>query len=235
MPRFTITGDNDPFLHVSLARGESISCESGAMVMMEANLDLSGRMQGGFWSALTRRLANGESFFQQHIEAVRGDGDCLLAPTMPGSIEILEVGATQYKISDGAYLAASSGVQVTAQMQSLGSALFARTGGFFIGQRSGSGQLAVNGFGTLFTLEVTADKPVTIDNGHVVAWDSRLNYEPSVTTSRNSGGLLGNLVNSVTSGEGVVLKFSGNGKVILCSRNSDNFGSWIRSLVGPGS
>ena len=235
MPRFTITGDNDPFLHVSLARGESISCESGAMVMMEANLDLSGRMQGGFWSALTRRLANGESFFQQHIEAVRGDGDCLLAPTMPGSIAILEVGATQYKISDGAYLAASSGVQVTAQMQSLGSALFARTGGFFIGQSSGSGQLAVNGFGTLFTLEVTADKPVTIDNGHVVAWDSRLNYEPSVTTSRNSGGLLGNLVNSVTSGEGVVLKFSGNGKVILCSRNSDNFGSWIRSLVGPGS
>ena len=235
MPRFTITGDNAPFLHVSLARGESISCESGAMVMMEANLDLSGRMQGGFWSALTRRLANGESFFQQHIEAVRGDGDCLLAPTMPGSIEILEVGATQYKISDGAYLAASSGVQVTAQMQSLGSALFARTGGFFIGQSSGSGQLAVNGFGTLFTLEVTADKPVTIDNGHVVAWDSRLNYEPSVTTSRNSGGLLGNLVNSVTSGEGVVLKFSGNGKVILCSRNSDNFGSWIRSLVGPGS
>ena len=235
MPRFTITGDNDPFLHVSLARGESISCESGAMVMMEANLDLSGRMQGGFWSALTRRLANGESFFQQHIEAVRGDGDCLLAPTMPGSIEILEVGATQYKISDGAYLAASSGVQVTAQMQSLGSALFARTGGFFIGQSSGSGQLAVNGFGTLFTLEVTADKPVTIDNGHVVAWDSRLNNEPTDTTSRNSGGLLGNLVNSVTSGEGVVLKFSGNGKVILCSRNSDNFGSWIRSLVGPGS
>ena len=48
MPRFTITGDNDPFLHVSLARGESISCESGAMVMMEANLDLSGRMQAAF-------------------------------------------------------------------------------------------------------------------------------------------------------------------------------------------
>ena len=61
MPEFTITGDVDPFLHVSLRRGESISCESDAMVMMEATLDLTGRMQGGFLQAMMRRLANGES------------------------------------------------------------------------------------------------------------------------------------------------------------------------------
>ena len=41
MPIFTVTGDIDPFLHVSLTRGESIYCESDAMVMMEDNLDLS--------------------------------------------------------------------------------------------------------------------------------------------------------------------------------------------------
>ena len=63
MPVFTPTGELDPFLHVSLRRGESIYCESDAMVMMEANLELRGQMQGGFLSALTRRLANGESFF----------------------------------------------------------------------------------------------------------------------------------------------------------------------------
>ena len=34
MPVFTITGDVDPFLHVSLAKGEKIYCESYAMVMM---------------------------------------------------------------------------------------------------------------------------------------------------------------------------------------------------------
>lgn len=83
MPVFTITGDVDPFLHVSLRRGESISCESDAMVMMEDTLDLTGRMQGGFLQAMMRRLANGESFFQQHIQAVRGDGDCLLSPSLP--------------------------------------------------------------------------------------------------------------------------------------------------------
>ena len=115
MPTFTVTGSDDPFLHVALKQGESISCESDAMVMMEDNLDLQGKMQGGLLSALARRLVNDESFFQQHITATRGDGDCLLAPMMPGGIEVLDVGATQYKIADGAYMAASSGVSVTAQ------------------------------------------------------------------------------------------------------------------------
>lgn len=219
MSIFSITSENDPFLHISLEQGESISCESNAMVMMESALALSGRMQGGILSALARKLVNGESFFQQHIKAVRGKGDCLLAPNFPGAIEVLKVGETQYKIADGAYLAADEGVAVTAQMQSLGTAVFGGSGGFFIGQSSGKGQLAVCGYGTLFTLDVSSDNPITIDNGHVVAWDSRLHYKIALNTGSQSRGLLGNIVNSMTSGEGVVLKFSGSGKVIICSRN----------------
>lgn len=34
MPQFTVTGDVDPFLHVSLRKGEKIYCESDAMVMI---------------------------------------------------------------------------------------------------------------------------------------------------------------------------------------------------------
>jgi len=123
MPVFTPTGELDPFLHVSLRRGESIYCESDAMVMMEANLELRGQMQGGFLSALTRRLANGESFFQQHIRAERGDGDCLLAPMMPGGIEVLDVGKSQYNLNDGAYLAVKliiAAAQARAESRTLG-------------------------------------------------------------------------------------------------------------------
>ena len=230
MPVFTVTGDNDPFLHVSLRHGESISCESDAMVMMESNLDLTGRIQGGILGALARRLANGESFFQQHIKATRGDGDCLLAPTLPGAIEVLDVGAVQYKIADGAYMAATEGVEVTAQMQNIGAALFGSTGGFLIGQTSGSGKVAVTGLGTLFTLDVTPNNPITVDNGHVVAWDSRLSHQISLSTSQERG-LLGNIVNSMTSSEGVVLKFNGSGKVIICSRNTSSFSAWIQSQI----
>jgi uncharacterized protein (TIGR00266 family) len=227
MPVFSVTGDVDPFLHVSLAKGEKIYCESDAMVMMEASLDLKGKMTGGIGSAIMRRFANGESFFQQHIEAVRGDGDCLLSPTLPGAMQIVDVGANQYMLSDGAFVAASSGVDLKVRTQSLGNALFAQSGGFFITETAGSGQVAVSGFGSMSELEVTPGKDIVIDNSHVVCWDSRLKYEISITTG-SSGGFLGNLVNSQTSGEGMVLKFSGQGKVLVCSRNRAAFLNWTQ-------
>jgi uncharacterized protein (TIGR00266 family) len=173
-----------------------------------------------------RRFANGESFFQQHIEATRGNGDCLLSPTLPGAIQVLEVGATTYMISDGAFVAAENGVNLSVRSQSLGTAVFGQTGGFFICEATGTGKLAVSGFGSSFVLDVEPGKDVIIDNAHVVAWDSRLHHEISVTTQQ-SGGFLGQLVNSATSGEGMVLKFSGRGKVVICSRNKENFISWL--------
>ncbi len=233
MAQFTVTGEIDPFLHVSLNRGEKIFCESNAMVMMESTLELKGKMTGGLGSALMRRFANGESFFQQHIEAVHGDGDCLLSPTLPGSVQILDVGSTSYMITDGAFVAAENSVNLNVRTQSLGSAVFGQTGGFFICEATGAGKLAVSGFGSSFILDVDTGKDIIIDNAHVVAWDSSLHHEVSLTT-RQSGGLLGQLVNSVTSGEGMVLKFSGKGKVIICSRNKDNFLAWLLKWL-PGN
>ena len=234
MPIFTITGDVDPFLHVALRKGEKIFCESDAMVMMEAALDLRGKMTGGIGGALMRRLANDESFFQQHIEAVRGDGDCLLSPRLPGAMQIVDVGARQYLLADGAFVAATSGVQFKTRTQSIGNALFAQSGGFFVMETSGTGQVAVSGFGSMFALDVVPGKDIVIDNSHVVCWDSTLRYEISVTTGGGAGpgglgGLIGNLVNSVTSGEGIVLRFSGAGKVFVCSRNRDAFLAWTAS------
>lgn len=229
MAQFTVTGDVDPFLHISLRNGEKIYCESNAMVMMESNLELKGKMTGGLGSALMRRFANGESFFQQHIEATFGSGDCLLSPVLPGAIEILDVGPSRYFLSDGAFVAAESGVTLQVRTQNLGSALFGQTGGFFICEAGGTGKLAISGFGSTFVLDVEPGKDIVIDNAHVVAWDARLHYEISVATQ--GGGFLGQVLNSVTSGEGMVLKFSGKGKVVICSRNRENFVSWLNRMI----
>jgi len=229
MPKFTVTGDVDPFLHVAMRHGETIYCESDAMVMMESTLDLKGKMRGGLGSALMRTFANGESFFQQHIEAARGDGDCLLSPTLPGAMQIVDCGpGNQYIISDGAFVAASSGVDLKVRTQSVGNALFAGSGGFFVTETQGSGQVVVSGFGSMSMLEVEPGKDAIIDNSHVVAWDSTLRYEVSITTG-TSGGFLGNLINSQTSGEGIVLRFSGRGKIYVCSRNRAAFKAWMQA------
>lgn len=232
MTVFTSTGDVDPFLHVALSQGDKIYCESGAMVMMEATLDLKGKMSGGIGGAIMRRLANGESFFQQHIEAVRGDGDCLLSPALPGALEIVEVGKRQYMLNDGAFVAATSGTEMKVRTQNIGNALFAQSGGFFVMETSGAGQVVVSGFGSMFQLDVAPGKDVIIDNSHVVCWDSTLQYQISVTTGSGGGGgiggMIGNLVNSATSGEGIVLRFSGSGKVYICSRNPSSFAALMK-------
>lgn len=234
MTVFTSTGDVDPFLHVALTRGDRIYCESDAMVMMEAPLDLKGSINGGIGAALMRRFANGESFFQQHIEAVRGDGDCLLSPTLPGAIEVIDIGTRQYLLNDGAFVAATSGTEMKVRMQNIGNALFAQSGGFFIMETSGTGQVVVSGFGSMFQLDVAPGKDVIIDNSHVVCWDSNLHYEISVATGNTGSGLsgmMGNLVNSFKSGEGIVLRFSGTGKVFVCSRNRDAFSAWLKKEI----
>ena len=221
MPVFTVTGEIDPFLHVSLSKGERIFCESGAMVMMEEPLQVKGQMRGGLGRALLRRLANDESFFQQEIEAF-GDGDCLLAPTMPGGIELLEVTPdSPYTLSDSSFLAAESGVELNSRLNTLGGGLFGGTGGFVILEATGRGRLAVSGFGSLFTLEVSPGRDTVIDNNHAVAWSSGLQHE--VGMPRSGGGFFGSMVNSVTSGEGLVIRFSGRGKVVICSRNKTLF------------
>ncbi len=233
MTTFSLVGTTEPFLHASLKRGDKIFCESNAMVMMEETLELKGKLQGGIAQSLLRRFANDESLFQQHIEAVHGDGDCLLSPMLDGDMQILEIGAAQYTLSDGAFVAATHTVDVKVKLQGLGGALFGDTGGFMVMHTQGHGQLVVSGYGSLFELDVTPEKAVIIDNGHVVCWDSRLQYNLSASTSRSSG-LIGNLINSQTSGEGMVLRFTGQGKVVVCSRNRVGFIEWLKSKFTPG-
>lgn len=92
---------------------------------------------------------------------------------------------------------------------------------------SGSGQLVVSGFGSVREMEVRPDKPVLIDNGHLVAWDASLDYE--ITLKTNRSGIFGRLVESQLSGEGFVLRFSGSGRILVSSRNQGSFLDWVFS------
>ena len=91
--------------------------------------------------------------------------------------------------------------------QSIGSALFGQSGGFFVMETSGVRQVVVSGFGSMFELDVSPGKDMIIDNAHVVSWDDSLRYEISVTTGIGTGGGIGsmlrNMVNSFKSGEGM--------------------------------
>lgn len=225
MPRMTVTGSIDPLLSVALEKGEAIFAERNAMVAMDDTLALTGSARGGIFSAISRKLFNDESFFEQKIEAVDGPGEALLTPTLPGDIAILDVGAHAYMISDGSYLASTEGVEIEVKSQGLGRAILGDSGGFFIMRAAGRGTLAVSGFGSMRAITLDGSRSVYVDNGHLVAWDEALHYELALNTSKQ--GFFGKLFHSQTSGEGIVLKFSGSGTLYVCSRNRGGFVDWL--------
>ncbi|MBF0272647.1 MAG: TIGR00266 family protein [Magnetococcales bacterium] len=226
MSELTITGEIDPFLHVALQKGESILAESNAMVMMEETLTLDGTLGNqGILGSLVRRFANEESMFQQKITAQNGPGDLLLAAPFPGGMHLLDIGQRQFFLADGAFLACTEGVVVKSATQSLGHALFGGTGGFFIQKTEGRGKLAVAAFGSVFLLDVKPGQPLTIDNEHIVAWETTLEYE--VSTPNSGRGFLGGLLSAATSGESLVLRFTGQGQILLASRNKKTLVAWL--------
>lgn len=59
---------------------------------------------------------------------------------------------------------------------------------------------------------------MTVDTDYVVAW------EPSLTYTLRG---MGNLKSTLLSGEGLVLSFSGSGKVYLQTRTMDGLARWL--------
>ncbi len=222
--------DDNPIVEVSLRAGEKIRLESGAMVYMQ-DVTLEGKTNsekggiGGFFRALGKAIVTGESFF---ITTATGNTDIArlgLAPAVPGTIAKLEVGERQYRLNTGAFLACDESVTYNVKSQSFGKAIFGGTGGLFIMETAGQGDLLVNAFSSMIELTVTPDRPLVIDNMHVVAWDSTLDYE-----IKPASGIIG-----FKSGEGLVNEFRGSGKVLLQTRNIYNLAMQVAPYIPSSS
>lgn len=218
--KFEMKGDRDcPIAEIRLDGGESVKIETGAMAYMQ-NIELKGRVNsrkkgiGSMLGAIGRSVTSGESLFVTHAYATGPDAFIGVAPAITGTIHRLECGERQYRLNTGAFLASDESVSYAMRSQNLGKAIFGHTGGFFVMETEGEGDMLINAFGDLMVLEVTPDAPLTVDNEHVIAWDRSLDYHIRVAS-----GMIG-----FTSGEGLVNTFTGNGHVIIQTRN-------IRSLA----
>lgn len=214
--KYQILGDSDcPLLHVELQNNETIKIERGAMAYV-SNVEIEGKMNsskkglGGVLGAIGRSMTSGESVFITHATGKCSDAYIGIAPSIPGKIKCLQVGGmTQYRLNTGAFLACDMSVEYIMKSQNVGKAFFGGTGGFFVMETSGEGDVLVNAFGDLLKLHVTSDHPITIDNEHVVAWDASLSYDIHIAS-----GTFG-----FTTGEGLVNEFHGEGDVWIQTRN----------------
>ncbi len=211
---------------VKLRPGEQFISEAGAMFRASSNIEIDvttkSRGSGGLLAGMKRMFAGESFFFSTYTCTGTVDGEVGLAPTLQGEVTLIECdGSRKWICTGGSYLASSPGLQINTQFQGLK--------GFFTGESisfvevSGQGQLLVSAFGRINQLEVKG--ALTVDTGHVVAFEDSLSYTPGKASS--------SWVQSYLSGEGIVLKFTGHGKIYIQSHNPSEFGGTLGPMLPP--
>ncbi len=199
-----------PVANIKMNNGEKIKVERGGMIMKSPGVEIKGKMNGkGLLSTLGRALTSGESMFITEAECNEAEGFIVVGPHNIGKIFTLECGPKQWVLNDGAFVASRITVDYKMNRQkNLGGALIGRTGGLFNMETSGNGLVVVSTYGDVMEYELN-NSSVTIDNGHVVAWENSIRYNPKIAS-----GMFG-----FTTGEGIVLEFTGTGKIYIATRN----------------
>ncbi|MBR5720908.1 MAG: AIM24 family protein, partial [Clostridia bacterium] len=136
--QYQITGEPMPVVICTLANGESIICEGGAMSWMSPNMEMQ-TSAGGLGKAFGR-MFSGESMFQNSYTARGGDGMIACASSFPGSIRAVQITPDHPVIvQKSGFLAAETGVELSVFFQrKLGAGLFGGEG-FIMQKLSGNG------------------------------------------------------------------------------------------------
>lgn len=109
----------------------------------------------------------------------------------------------------------------TMERQSLGRAMFSGTGGLFVMTTSGNGVMLCNSYGSIKKLELENGE-ITIDNHHVVAWSTSLDYNIHFDNG---------FMQSIGTGEGIVNTFKGTGEIYIQSLNLETFAGIIDGVM----
>ncbi|AZI59112.1 TIGR00266 family protein [Nakamurella antarctica] len=217
-PSFTVA-------RLILAPNEPVRVEGGAMMATSSGVIISAKVEGGLIAGLKRSALSGESFFVTTYTAPAQGGWVDVAGVLPGDMVPIEITPDRpFFISRGNWIANSHGTEVTSKWGGRAS-LFGGEGGFGL-QATGQGQVVVSVYGAIDGVSLAPGEQITIDTGHVVAYDLGMQF-------RMRRAVEGRSIQSMKSGEGFVFDFAGPGHVLVQSRNPSAFAQWAAS-VAPG-
>ena len=214
-------GPSFSILTVCLHEGQKMKAETGAMVFMDTSVRLN-PTTGGVFGAFKRKLAR-ESFIINEFESDSG-GRLGLAPSYPGDmIHIAMRSGDRWVISSGAYMASSLGVKTDSKFQGFKRGFFSGESMFFLDATAESpSDMFLAAYGGLKEFNLDYGQDIILDNGHLVAMDSKCKYDIVK---------VGGLKASMFSGEGMVLKVTGPGKIITQTRAPSSLISWLGGMM----
>lgn len=195
---------------VTIPDGQTLKVEASAMSTMDTHIQMKTKMGGGF-----KRFLSGESLFINEFTANGKDGEIGISPGSPGDLEhvYLEGNDTIF-LQSSAYVASGMNVEIDTKFQ--GFKGFFSGESLFLARCSGTGDLWFNTYGAMLEIDVSSE--YIVDTGYIVAFTDGLTY--NVTR-------VGGYKSLFLSGEGLVCKFSGSGKLWIQTRQVPAFASWV--------
>ncbi len=210
---------NPDFGHVKfvLNSGDKVLVESGAMAVMDTDIGLKSQLMGGFVPALMRKLLAGESLLVGEYTANAPNQRLQVSPAIPGQVLhwTLKNGPPVF-LQAGSFMACTPGVHLGTVFGGL-KAIFSGEGMFFL-KVTGAGELWLNSYGSIKEIELGHEEFI-VDTGHLVGWEHGVEWSIQG---------MGNLFSTIFSGEGLVMRFKGPGKIWVQSRSEGGLVSWLR-------
>jgi len=207
-------------LQVKMQPGDEITAESGAMVSMSSTIEMETKAKGGLKGIFKRSVLGGESIFMNTFRA-NDQGEVTFAPPLPGDISAVEINNQTVFVQRGSYIASSPNIEIDTKWAGAKKGLLGGEGVFFL-KISGTGLLFLSSFGAIHEIELGPGQEYVVDNGHIVAMMDGVEWDVK---------RVGGLKSTLFSGEGLVSYLRGPGKVLIQSRSTDSFLSWLIPLL----
>jgi uncharacterized protein (TIGR00266 family) len=209
------------FGEITLPAGGAVRVEAGAMAMTRGDIQVATSTQGGFMKGLKRTLG-GESFFVNDFSSGSG-GVVGVAAALPGDMRLVSLaGSGALLVQSGSWIASDPTVDVDSKWG--GGKTFFSGEGLILLRCSGQGDMLISAYGAIRSHELAAGENITLDTGHVVAFEDTVQYSVRKAGSWKS---------TILGGEGLVTDFTGPGRVWLQTRSSSDLVSWIQSKLPP--
>lgn len=206
----------------SLAPGEQLKVESGAMMATSAGVGIQAKMEGGLLKSLKRAALGGESLFVTTYTAPAQGGWVDCAANLPGDLFVADVNPAQALfLTRGSWLCSASSVELDTQWGGFRN-LFGGEGGFLV-RATGQGKVVMSCYGALETWNLQPGQGITVDTGHLVAYTEGVN----VALRKATGGA----IQSFKSGEGLVFDITGPGQVMTQTRNPSALIEWLTTVL----